>query len=197
MRRTIGLIAATLLGSAVLPGPVAVGAPTCFGRAATIVGTEKKDVLEGTPGNDVIVGLAGGDNVKGKGGDDRICLGPGQTVIYGRSPARSALFCHTGCAGPESAVGGEGHDRIDGGRGDDQIDGGAGRDRLFGGKGDDFAAGGPGADGIILVGEGMGPWAGMARTSCEGAAASICWAALVGPPPAPAAHTRRRPGGGR
>src|SRR5262249_61789201 len=69
---------------------------TCFGAAATIVGTQGDDQIIGTPGPDVIVTLGGGDSVIGLGGDDRICLGDGNDIV----------------------LPGAGNDMIDGGPGD-------------------------------------------------------------------------------
>ena len=43
---------------------------TCFGQAATIVGTEGDDVLRGTDGADVISGLGGTDIIDGLRGAD-------------------------------------------------------------------------------------------------------------------------------
>jgi extracellular elastinolytic metalloproteinase len=93
--------------------------PTCFGRPATIRGTEGVDLLRGTDGPDVIVGLGGNDTIDGGSGDDRICGGKGSDVIRG----------------------GPGRDMIDGGPGDDgvyaldgvretRLRGGPGRDRI-------------------------------------------------------------------
>ena len=52
--------------------------PTCFGKPATILGTQQSDRIQGTAGDDVIVGLKGRDYIEGNGGDDLICGGPGK-----------------------------------------------------------------------------------------------------------------------
>ncbi len=44
------------------------GDPPCFGRAATITGTSRRDTLNGTPGRDVISSLGGADTLNGRGG---------------------------------------------------------------------------------------------------------------------------------
>jgi hemolysin type calcium-binding protein len=60
------------------------GIPTCFGKAATKVGTAAADSLTGTSGADVIVGRGGNDTISGAGGADRICGGPGNDVLRGK-----------------------------------------------------------------------------------------------------------------
>lgn len=87
--------------------------PRCFGKKATIVGTNGPDELRGTPGADVIVAKGGGDEVWGHGGNDRICLG----------------------GGVDFASAGSGDDRIAGGRGVDFLEGGPGDDLINGGPG--------------------------------------------------------------
>ena len=54
-RRSVAVTAvcATLVSQAVVMAP-ANGAPACFGRRPTIVGTEENNRLRGTPGPDVI-----------------------------------------------------------------------------------------------------------------------------------------------
>lgn len=73
-RLIVVVLAALLAGTALVSGSSASAAGyTCDGRPATIVGTERNDVLEGTPGNDVIVGLGGSDTIHGRGGNDVLC----------------------------------------------------------------------------------------------------------------------------
>jgi CSLREA domain-containing protein len=69
-------------GTGPQPGP-GVGVVKCLKRAATIVGTDGKDVLVGTKGKDVIAGLGHKDRIRGKGGRDRICGGRGNDVLQG------------------------------------------------------------------------------------------------------------------
>src|SRR5687767_2154429 len=65
----------------------AAAAPSCFGKKATIVGTNRDKtqavVLTGTAGNDVIIGLQGVDHIYGGGGDDVICAARGDDHIDG------------------------------------------------------------------------------------------------------------------
>jgi Ca2+-binding RTX toxin-like protein len=102
-----------VVASFVLPAPPAEAAPRCFGKAATIVGTNKGERLRGTRGNDVIVARGGHDLINSGGGKDRICGGTGDDVLL---------------AGP-------GKDFLDGQLGSDFLAGGPSRDRLFGGGG--------------------------------------------------------------
>ena len=100
-------------------GPVAIADPRsdatvdedpatvlCRGKAATVVGTPGRDVLEGTPGFDVIAGLGGDDTIRGNGGGDYLCGGDGIDHLFGD-------------AGDDSLVGGLGDDALDGGPGYD------------------------------------------------------------------------------
>jgi Ca2+-binding RTX toxin-like protein len=87
-------------------GAAAKGGPTCFGRAATKVGTPQRDEIEGTAGRDVIVARGGNDEVHGRGGGDFICGGRGADHLEGN----------------------RGNDHLNGGRGADVLDGGPGTD---------------------------------------------------------------------
>ena len=124
--RTLSGVTALACGALLtLSAPATASAaapPTCFGQAATIVGTPGDDSLTGTSGPDVIVGLSGNDTIDGLEGDDRLCGGKGADRL----------------------VGGDGDDHLSGGRdlvkdvtddGDlisfgDDFDGGAGNDEL-------------------------------------------------------------------
>ncbi len=93
---------------------------TCFGRRATITGTDHADVIEGTTHRDVILAGDGNDQVDGMGGNDLVCGGPGDDFISG----------------------GDGQDRLDGGPGDDGVYGRDGADLELGGPGNDELTGG-------------------------------------------------------
>ncbi len=58
-------------------------APRCFGKKATIVGTQRDDRIKGTDRDDVILALGGKDAVNGRGGNDRICRGQGFDGLSG------------------------------------------------------------------------------------------------------------------
>ncbi len=109
-----GTVGVTLTGTGLTP---AVITERCFGRQATIVGTEGPERLDGTPGSDVIAALGGNDIVNGRGGNDFLCGGNGNDQIKG----------------------GKGKDRLDGGSGRDKLDGGGNPDRCIGGSGRDTA----------------------------------------------------------
>jgi Ca2+-binding RTX toxin-like protein len=131
--------------------------PTCFGRPATILGTDWDDDIVGTASGDVIVAGDGNDVVRAGRGVDFVCGGLGDDRIVG---------------GPNPNVGGFDRDpprgdRLSGEEGDDYIvDGGGGfSDVLRGGPGDDrlrtrpngyaehrVLRGGPGADRITSAG---------------------------------------------
>jgi Ca2+-binding RTX toxin-like protein len=92
--------------------PAAETIYSCGGRRATIVGSDRKEILSGTKAPDVIVGNGGNDKIRGKAGKDRICGGLGKDKIFGGGgPDR--LF---GQAGRDALVGGGGKDRLRGGR---------------------------------------------------------------------------------
>jgi Ca2+-binding RTX toxin-like protein len=67
------VIAVGLLLSGVLIPTDAWAAPSCFGKQATIMGTEADDSLGGTTHRDVIVGLGGNDDIGGEDGNDFAC----------------------------------------------------------------------------------------------------------------------------
>jgi hypothetical protein len=103
-----GAVASMVACAAVsIDAPVAgAAAPSCRGRAATIVGTAGPDGLAGTRRADVIVGRGGADHIDGHGGNDVIC----------------------GDGGKDHIAGHRGSDRLHGGRGVDHAKGGPGRD---------------------------------------------------------------------
>ncbi|MDH3707294.1 MAG: family 43 glycosylhydrolase [Acidimicrobiia bacterium] len=103
--------------------------PTCFGLAATVIGSSRAETLVGTPGRDVIVGRGGADLIDGRGGDDVLCGGPGNDEIRGGAGADRIDAGH----GQDTAGGGAGKDTLDGGPGNDTVWGGLGRDVVWGG----------------------------------------------------------------
>jgi hypothetical protein len=87
------------------PRAAAARRPTCNGLRATIVGSNRSEVIRGTARADVIVALGGNDTVYGGGGNDTICGGFGRDTLHG----------------------GGGNDFINGGVHRDRAYGGAGR----------------------------------------------------------------------
>lgn len=154
-RATLRCAVAGLLLLVLLPSSAAA-ASTCFGQAATIVGTSDDDVLEGTNGSDVIDGLEGNDLIDGGGGNDVLCGGEGSDGLYGNTgsdrlqggPGDDGEFLPSR-SGPLNARldGGPGRDLVRGGRGNDEINGGVapltnapppdGADDLYGDRGED------------------------------------------------------------
>lgn len=123
--RVFALVLATLVVGAILATPATAAIPRCFGERATIVGTQRADVIQGTDRRDVIVGLGGGDTIRAKDRRDLVCGG----------------------AGPDRVNGGDGVDFIMGEGGDDHLVGGPGRfNQIWPGAGDDFANGGAAVD---------------------------------------------------
>jgi Ca2+-binding RTX toxin-like protein len=122
------LWAAALIFQVLVLASPAQAAPSCFGRQATIVGTNGRDNLRGTPGRDVIVGKGKRDRINGRGGNDLICGGGGGDLINGKG----------------------GNDKIKGEGGSDALFGAGGNDRLeLGPAVFQFATGGPGDDRIV------------------------------------------------
>jgi uncharacterized repeat protein (TIGR01451 family) len=121
-----------------------IGAPTCRGVTATVVGTAGNDVLLGTTGPDVIVGLGGNDRIVSRAGRDLICAGSGNDYI-GAGSAADRVFAG---AGSDRLLGRGGPDLLKGSGGNDVLKGGPGSDRLRGGSGFDRCLGGGGANSI-------------------------------------------------
>ena len=162
MDRTRSLLAIfpMLVGIVLLAVPLgrpasAEGPPKCFGKEATIVGTNGHDTLSGTPHRDVIVGRGGRDIIRGRAGSDLICGGrnPLRFTPEGAPRYTESL---AGNSGADLIAGGPGPDSIGGNKGNDLMKGGGGpdallgdgpvsccreypgdRDRLFGGTGND------------------------------------------------------------
>lgn len=118
---------------------------TCFGKPATIIGTDGNNALNGTLGNDVIVGLGGNDAINGGGGDDFICGGDGNDVINAGA-GNNKVDGGTGIDVINASVG---NDILNGGVDNDALNSGAGNDTLDGGPGFDILTGGPGSDTCI------------------------------------------------
>ena len=89
----------------------AVEVPTCFGKPATIVGTDEPDTIQGTPGDDVIVSGKHHDVIHANGGDDLICAGGSRDLVFD-GPGRDKV---DGGAAPDIFVAGPGDDLLDGG----------------------------------------------------------------------------------
>jgi uncharacterized repeat protein (TIGR01451 family) len=119
-----------------------IGAATCRGLPATVVGTPGNDELLGTTGPDVIVAFGGNDRIVARAGQDLICAGPGNDYI-GAGTAADKVFASSG---RDRLLGRGGPDLLTGAAGNDVLKGGRGSDRLRGGSGFDICRGGPGRD---------------------------------------------------
>ena len=154
MRRVLTLI--TLAATGLLPLPAtAQTAPECFGRTATIVGTEGEDNVFGTTGQDVIAVLGDSDTVHSWERD------PADSTAFPEPTLPDAMDYICGGSGGDGVEqsttglwGGYGRDRIAGGGGADRLDGGAGNDVLIGGSGQDRMFGRSGQDRIYGEGDG-------------------------------------------
>lgn len=119
------IVAATLIMGMAPTGHTGE-APTCFGRAATIIGSLESGSQSGEADvHNVMMGFAGDDELYGANLADFICGGSGN------DPA---------------LIGYRGADHLSGNSGDDTLVGGAGADRILGRLGDDTITGGPGSD---------------------------------------------------
>jgi uncharacterized repeat protein (TIGR01451 family) len=121
-----------------------LGAVTCRGVPATIMGTAGDDVLTGTGGRDVIAAFSGNDTIHSLAGRDLICAGAGNDFVGAGSAADRVL----GAAGRDRLLGRGGPDVLKGGAGNDVLKGNRGADRLRGGSGFDRCRGGGGANSI-------------------------------------------------
>ena len=143
MRRILVAVALAAIGLASMPAAAQI-APECFGRTATVVGTEGDDTLSGTTGSDVIVALDGHDTVLGWHDPE---------ATYPHVPAQPDEMDYIcGGAGAGGGGGGDPDENLWGGYGRDRIAGGGGADRLLGGFGNDVLEGGSGND--FIYGEG-------------------------------------------
>lgn len=177
--RVAGAAAAVfLLAAPSAPVAQAGSGPTCFGKAATIVGPrpgspDGNTRVNGTAGPDVIFSRWDDQFIFGLGGNDLLC---GHAEIHGgrgddRMSVRSErafLDASSLFGGPgndimhrdealdddphfaNETLGGPGHDRIFGSANLDELFGGPGRDRIFGKGLRDEIVGGGGPD--LLVG---------------------------------------------
>jgi Tol biopolymer transport system component len=118
--------------------------PRCAGHIATVIGSDRRDVLKGTERKDVIVALGGDDRVSSFAGADVICAGAGKDLVDAGS--------NGGGGGSDLVLGGPGADRLalgpelgtlKGEGGDDLLLGSRGGDSLYGGSGNDVLRGGP------------------------------------------------------
>jgi Ca2+-binding RTX toxin-like protein len=109
--------------------PVGGARPSCYGKVATIVGTEGDDFIKGTARSDVIVGRGGKDRIDGGEGNDIICGGSGG----GRYKTGDLVA-------QQELRGGPGNDVIIGGPDKDLILDRAGVDLLIGRGGSDYLA---------------------------------------------------------
>lgn len=147
-------VLALVTGSPFLPAGAAVAQrdfddsrPKCYGKVATIVGTERDDDIVGTAKADVIVGRGGRDIINGGRGNDIICGGLGPTRTENGDAVIQLLY------------GGPGKDVIVGGPGDEVVGGDDGADLLFGRGGNDYLYGdlegkGPGQADVLRGGAG-------------------------------------------
>ena len=230
MRR--GLLHATAIASLVIgslaagpAGPADAADLNCFGRPATIIGTDADDVIEGTDGDDVIVALDGNDTIDAGAGDDRICAGP-NTAVLPEDYASMKSDVVRGGAGDDRIDGGPGIDLLYGDAGSDRIwggtnpdplqweldagthhleaetlEGGAGRDVLDAGPGDDVLRGGTGRD-VLLGGAGEDTLLGQAGGDLVRGGAGADWISepdlccRAGMPPFPAGRSGATPDDG-
>jgi hypothetical protein len=137
IRRALVLLAAATLTAALATGELATGVeaakpkPKCQGFTATIVGTQKGEVIRGTARRDIIVAKGGADRIYGRGGNDLICAGTGNDVVYG-GPGADVIW---GQLGRDRLYGNAGPDFVAGQVGNDMLNGGIGVDTCFQGTG--------------------------------------------------------------
>lgn len=166
-RMRVAVVAAVAVAAG-LVAPPAQAAWTCFGKVATIVGTDRDNTIKGTRGPDVIWAGRGDDTVYGRGGNDRICGGSGEDRgLYGNKgndkidagTSERATFLYGGAGNDllyEEPGGGDAQEMF-GGPGDDVLKAGDSNgtylDVLDGGPGDDVMEQGR-AEGIFFGGDG-------------------------------------------
>ena len=117
---TVTTVCAFAVASVAWSAPSQAATPTCFGKPATIVGTDGDDEILFGPG-DVVYAGAGNDSIGAL--DERLVF--------------TAYIC--GGPGADDIRGGRGADYVHGDGGNDRINGGyGGEDVFFGDAGDDY-----------------------------------------------------------
>src|SRR4051794_7349957 len=96
MATIVGVLAAVAL---IAVPAAAAKRPTCFGKRATIVGTNHRDHITGTENSNVIVGRGGRDVIDGNDGFDTICGGSGNDRLFDKDA-------------PDKLIGGPGDDYL-------------------------------------------------------------------------------------
>jgi Ca2+-binding RTX toxin-like protein len=147
MKRLLIWSAVVVLSQLVSLSP-AQAAPRCFGKVATIVGTNGNDRINGTNGSDVIAARGGHDLIGGQGGKDFVCAGGGDDEVGGDAGKDKV----NGQGGDDLVFGGGGNDLLLGGGSFNVLVGNAGNDKLIGGSSMDFLFGQAGND--LLDGRG-------------------------------------------
>ncbi|HEX2196083.1 MAG TPA: hypothetical protein VHJ76_04075 [Actinomycetota bacterium] len=177
-RMKVAAVAAIALAAGMVATP-AHAAWTCFGKVATIVGTDRDNTIKGTPRQDVIWAGLGDDTVYGRGGNDLICGGSGEdrglygnkgndkidagtstraTLVYG-GKGDDLLYDAPNGGDAQEMFGGPGDDVLKAGDSNgtylDVLDGGPGDDVMEQGETEGIFYAGPGND-VIWGGRGGG-----------------------------------------
>jgi hypothetical protein len=142
----LAIAVGALVALLAVPSGSARARPTCFGKPATIVGTNHRDVITKklTRGKDIVAAKGGNDLIKASStrnnhGEDIICGGTGSDEIAGNNE-------------DNTIIGGPGKDKLNGGPRQDLLvgdnadprgheTGPTGRDTLGGAGGNDFMVG--------------------------------------------------------
>jgi Ca2+-binding RTX toxin-like protein len=149
-----GIGAAILLATVVAGAVPAHAVGRCFGRRATILGTNDAENINGTAGADVIVTGSGGDRINGRGGNDLICSGTGRDRVRGQAGNDRINGGTSGDVllsgqGNDVMLGGQGAEFMVGSDGNDTMNAGTGADFMIGGAGNDRYLGGPGLQDLV------------------------------------------------
>ncbi len=175
-RAWLVVAAATLaaVSPTAVPAAVGAGAPTCFGKRATLTdadarggvirGTDRADVVAVRDPHVAVFAGAGADRVCGSSwvqggtGDDRILIGRWTENVpdlngeagHDRIVVSNGLMAHLrGGTGHDVLLATTGRQFLSGGPGDDVLSGGRGDDNLSGGDGEDSLRGGLGDDTLL------------------------------------------------
>ncbi len=142
MTRRVAAAALVAVAAMLVTAPSADAATKCFGKRATIEGTNDRDRIRGTKKDDVIAGLGRSDRLAGRAGNDLMCGAAGHDRVAGGAGDDSL----SGSGGFNLLIGGDGNVEMRGGRRDDGMFGGPGNDLMSAGGGDDSLFGAAGDD---------------------------------------------------